>query len=266
MRGDVGVSDLLAVLTRIATAVEAIAQRLPAPSAAKNEKRLSAAYKAPAPQMTPDRAALIRAEYPAGVAAHAIFARVIALPGPTVPHQDRIAMWANTNHLRRPHWFDPRTAPETLEEARRVYPPTPAAVVTPPSQAIRLPAIPRAPSKPHALPPAPVAMPAAARSILTTEATLSVADRMMREDAVSEADAPIDLDAALEWGRRNRVKMTGDLTSDFHAVNRVRVELHRLPAYRLIVPLGKPEPLPRDATYNPVAPSSIPPTHPMVRT
>jgi hypothetical protein len=65
---------------------------------------------------TPERTALLRAEWPAGVASWAILARYNALPGGAIDIQ-RLGVEASDLRLRRPPGFHHSRAPATLSDA-----------------------------------------------------------------------------------------------------------------------------------------------------
>ena len=76
--------------------------------------------------LTDARRVLLRELYPAGVAGTVIMAALNALPGRRFDSPDVVATRAAGIKLRRPPGFDSKTAPDTLIEALRMYPPRPA--------------------------------------------------------------------------------------------------------------------------------------------
>lgn len=101
---------------------------------------------------SPERDALIRLEYAAGVSARAVFEHFNKLPGLALTHSKRVSHRAAELGVRRPPGFDFTTAPDTLEEARRMYPPA-AQDAPKASEPVAPPvAAPGAPKPPSALP------------------------------------------------------------------------------------------------------------------
>lgn len=71
---------------------------------------------------SPERDALIRREWTAGVSVHATFERWNALPGSPLPSAQRLAVIANQMRLSRPPGWDFKRAPQTVEEACMLFP------------------------------------------------------------------------------------------------------------------------------------------------
>lgn len=164
---------------------------------------------------TEERKRLLREMYPADRPKDVIMPALAALPGPPLPRWEKVQAYANiVLKVRR---ADPEGLRAHVAQSR---------VVT------------MAPLPPYT--PAP----AASRRTRSMNDTPSVAAReIAAAEAEERAGVPMDLDTALEWGVRNKVKLTGNPTKDFAAVNQFRRD-NGLPAYRLVMPRGRPEPLP----------------------
>lgn len=119
-----------------------------------------------------------------------------------------------------------QSAVATAVAAPRPAQPVPERVPVPAPPAKALPA-PVTPLRREAIRPAPTALPA----------------RPQMASTIAMESVPMDLDTALEWGRRNGLKPSGNLAKDFAEVNAIR-EYHSLPLYRLVPPRGRPEKLP----------------------
>jgi hypothetical protein len=232
---------LTAELHMVVEGLDALARR-PAPAAidpetikvdttpAKPERRLPDARTSMHGRFrrTPERDALLDAEWPAGVSIKGIATRFNALPGAKLTDSS-IAAYATARGLRRPKWFVVKDVPDTLEEAlawkaRMEKPVEPA------------------PAKAYAN---RVSAPAVRRDghWVPADQALSTSERQIRDEAAVAGDAPMDLDGALEWGRRNGAVMVGDANLDWASVQSRRAALD-LPRYRLVVPIGPVRPLP----------------------
>lgn len=157
---------------------------------------------------TPERDAKLAELYPADADKNTIMMALSALPGPPVGEWSSVRNYAS--QVLKVH----RTGANRLRAARPAVPP----------------------SQPGTKRPA----------IASMNDIPSVAARELAEaDRERAAGVPMDLDAALEWGRRQKIVFSGDANKDFKAVNETRIA-NGLPPYRLVMPRGRPEPLPAE--------------------
>lgn len=186
---------------------------------------------------TPERKALLREAWPAGVMIGPLRDRLAALPGPPLPDNSAIASLAATLHLRRPEgWGRVVANAGALRPQRPTKPPEDGVVEVMRSTARRVMVEPR-----RALPPA---APPATAGLRVNDAP-SVAQRMEADALRDAATAHSTLADALLWGARNGVAaLRGERPMQtFGRVNNKRRDL-RLPAFALVSQRGTMDALP----------------------
>jgi len=176
---------------------------------------------------TEARNAVVRRDWPRGIAASAILRTVNELSGPKILNIKLLGVHvAGKLKVHRPgRKPQRRTAPSKISSP-------PAAPAVPPPRQVAAP--PPQPKPPRRSPASPLE---------SRDGLPSVAQRQLLEAEADNATAPSTWLDAMTWAHRNKVPLGGTEAADLRATNQAR-RAAGLPPYRIVERRGPPERLP----------------------